>query len=76
MAANFLKLNDDKTDFLLIGSKYNLPKVESTCITIEQTNVNNSAYVKNIGAVIGSQLTMDKHVSNMQISMAPLVPAQ
>ena len=63
MAANFLKLNDDKTDFLLIGNKYNLPKVESTCITIGQTDVNNSAFVKNIGAVIDSQLTMEKHVS-------------
>ena len=77
MAVNFLKLNDDKTDFLLIGSKYNLPKVECTCITIGQTDVNNSAFVKKIGAVIDSQLTMEKTcLNNMQISMTPLVPAQ
>ena len=62
MAANFLKLNDDKTDFLVVGSKSNLAKSDVCGIKIGQTQVEPSNNVKNIGAVLDSHLTMEKQV--------------
>ena len=49
MAANFLKLNDDKTDVLIVGSKSNLDKSDLCGIKIGQTQVEPSNNVKNIG---------------------------
>ncbi len=63
MAYNFLKLNDDKTEFLVVGSSHFLPKVRHSDICIGEETVRASVHVKNIGAVLDGTLSMDKEVS-------------
>ena len=63
MAANWLKLNDDKTEFIIFGSKANLAKVQTKEITIGEVTVERVASVKSIGATLDSHLTMESQVA-------------
>ena len=63
MAENFLKLNDDKTDFLIVGNRRLLSRVKCSRITIGDVSVTPSSHVKNIGAILDSTLSMDQEVS-------------
>ena len=65
MACNYLKLNDSKTEFLVIGTKQNLTKVESTSIKIGDSVIEPSKSAKNIGAVFDQCMKMDKHVNTV-----------
>ena len=62
MANNYLKLNDDKTEFMILGSKHSLKNTNVTSITIGDTQVEASTTVKNIGATIDQYLKLDKQV--------------
>ena len=63
MAANWLKWNDDKTEFIIFGSKANLAKVQTKEITIGEVTVERVASVKSIGATLDSHLTMESQVA-------------
>jgi len=63
MANNFLKLNDDKTDFIIMGSKHNLQKVSTTHIKLGNSQIRPNESVKNIGVVLDNQMKMDKQIS-------------
>ena len=64
--ANMLKLNDSKTELMLVTSKrskhlHNLP----TSITIGNAQIPFKQYVKNLGFTLDCHLTMNAHVSNI-----------
>ena len=64
--ANMLKLNDNKTELMLVTSKrtkhlHNLP----TSITIGNAQVPFKQSVKNLGLTFDCHLTMNSHVSNI-----------
>ena len=64
--ANMLKLNDSKTELMLVTSKrskhlHNLP----TSITIGNAQIPFKQSVKNLGFTLDSHLTMNAHVSNI-----------
>ena len=64
--ANMLKLNDSKTELMLVTSKrskhlHNLP----TSITIGNAQIPFKQSVKNIGLTLDCHLTMNAHVSNI-----------
>jgi hypothetical protein len=66
MNDNFLKLNDAKTEFLVIGTHHQLLSIpESPSVTIGSTNVSNSSSARNIGAIFDSNLLMDEHISKI-----------
>ena len=65
MARNFLKLNDEKTDFMVVGSKYHLSKVTTSHITIGDSHISDSEFVKNIGAVLDKEMKMEKQVKSV-----------
>ena len=58
MHLNMLKLNDDKTEILLLGSRYNLKSISSVDIKIGETNITSVTSVGNLGAVFDSDLSM------------------
>ena len=63
---NMLKLNDSKTEFMLVTSKrtkhlHNLP----TSITIGNAQIPFKQSVKNFGFTLDCHLTMNAHVSNI-----------
>lgn len=63
MANNYLKLNDDKTEFMILGSAHNLKKIKTTAVTVGDTKVAASSCVKNIGAKIDQHLKLDNQVA-------------
>jgi hypothetical protein len=63
MAANYLKLNDDKTEFIVLGSRHSLSKVSSSSVQIGEICVNASSSVRNIGAVFDTQMKMNMQVT-------------
>ena len=60
MAQNWLKPNDDKTEFIIIGSPCNLKKVEYT--VVGDHKIFKSKQVGNIGAIFDTSATMEAHV--------------
>ena len=64
MNKNFLKLNDSKTEFLVLGSQHQLKKLKTDNITVGETSIPASQSVRNIGAIFDSNLTMKDHVLN------------
>ena len=63
MTLNCLKLNDDKTEFMVLGSKCNVAKVSSEDITVGQHRITRSKHVRNIGAMFDSTVSMEAHVA-------------
>ena len=64
--ANMLKLNDSKTELILVTSKrskhlHNLP----TSLTIGNAQIPFKKSVKNLGFTLDCHLTMNAHVSNI-----------
>ena len=62
MAKNYLKLNDDKTEFIIIGSRNNLSKVITENIKIGNHTISLAESVKNLGAHFDSEMSMEMHI--------------
>ena len=66
MTSNKLKLNDDKTECLLIVSnRTSLPNPHPTSIHIGDTDILFSLQAKNLGVTLTNNLSMEKHVTNI-----------
>ena len=66
MFTNKLKLNPDKTEFILIGSKNNRKKLlPHFSINILGNQVSPAQSVKNLGVVFDSNFTFSDHVSQV-----------
>ena len=63
MAQNSLKLNDSKTDFIILGNTHNLKSVTTTHITIGECKVPVSTSVKNFCATLDPYLKLNKQVN-------------
>ena len=59
---NKLKLNDDKTKFIILGSRRNLKKVISKNIWIGEHQIKPSACVRNIGGYFDAEMRMEVQV--------------
>ena len=58
-----LKLNDDKTEFIIIGTRQQLAKVSVDSLQIGNETITSSSEVKNLGSWFDTQLKMDSHIS-------------
>ena len=66
MTCNKLKLNDDKTEILLIHSQNKpLPPSAPSSISIGNSDITLSSSARNLGVTITDTLSMDKHVTNI-----------
>ena len=65
MKANFLKLNDDKTEFLLFGSHQQLSKINIEHINVGDSSIATVSQARNLGAIFDSSMTMKPHISNV-----------
>lgn len=66
MAKNMLRLNDDKTELLIIYPKSaSVGSLPNVTITIGDSHVTPSTQVRNLGVVFDSTMAMDRHVANI-----------
>ena len=63
MLVNKLKINDSKTEFLIIGSKHQLNEITIDSIKIGDSEIEPVTSVKNLGVLIDNNLSMENHVT-------------
>ncbi len=65
MTRNKLKLNDDKTEFMIIGTSYWLSKVEFDNIIIGNTEIKAVNEARNLGIVFDKEMKLDAHINKV-----------
>ena len=68
MACNFLKLNDSKTEFIMLGGPADLAKVTTRSVLVGNEEVQPSSTVRDVGAMLDSTLTMNSHINSISKS--------
>ena len=63
MDQNRLKMNDDKTEFIMFASKRQLDKCETTSIDVNNTIVKCSPTIKYLGALLDQHLQLSQHIT-------------
>ena len=58
-----LKINDDKTEFLVIGSKHQLQKIDNCSVRVGTIDIKPVSEVRNLGAWFDSHFSMSTHIS-------------
>ena len=56
MAGNMLKLNEEKTEFIVFGTHQQLKKLQNITIRIGNTNITPVDHVRNLGSYYGQVL--------------------
>ena len=64
MRDNFLKLNDSKTEFLVIGSKHQKAKTDINHIVISNSHITPSNEARNLGFIIDSDVSQTANIIN------------
>ncbi len=62
MTSNFLLLNSEKTEVLIIGPKTPTSNNLEHCLTLDGCSVDSSSSVRNLGVLFDSNLSFDSHV--------------
>ena len=63
MIQDRLMINDDKTEFLLVGTRQQLDKLDSCSITVGNNRISPSPCVRNLGSWFDSNLSMTDHIN-------------
>ena len=63
MRNHFLKLNDSKTEVLVVGSRQQVAKVKIPGVTVGNALILPSARMRNLGAVFDTEMTMINHIN-------------
>ena len=65
MSKNKLKLNDDKTELLMVSSKNAQSKIQNKDIQIGSSCISASTNVRNLGIYLDSTLSMENHIKKV-----------
>ena len=65
MLQNYLKINDSKTEIIVIGSKYNLRDIEFPDINVGGSLVKPVTSVRDLGVIIDENFNMETHVNQL-----------
>jgi hypothetical protein len=65
MYANKLKINESKTEVLVVARKADAPKAEGIHVRVGEAVVTSRCTVKNLGAIFDDQLTMKPQASDV-----------
>ena len=61
MSVNHLKLNEDKTEVILIGREKSIQQIGDTQINIAGANIAFATSVKYLGVMLDQSLSLDSH---------------
>ena len=64
MSNNFLKLNDDKTELIFLGTAKNLSTLQSNKVQVGNSTIQSAQSVRNIGAIFDQNMKMDVQVTS------------
>ena len=65
MQSNRLKLNTDKTQFMWLGTRQQLEKLQVRTLVLDGAMIEISESAKNLGVTLDSELTMQSHANNV-----------
>ena len=65
MIKDKLMINDNKTEFILIGTRQHLCKLQPCAISVGHDSITARTHVKNLGCWLDSHLNMSKHVTSV-----------
>jgi hypothetical protein len=65
MTQSLLKLNEDKTEFLVISSPYYQESVSKTSLNVGDAVITSAEHCRNLGVVFDSKMDMKKHVATV-----------
>ena len=65
MSLNFLKLNENKIEFIIVGVRQQLDKVGELSIKVGDDMIANTTVVKNLGVYIDSELKLSTHINKI-----------
>ena len=68
MTQNLLKLNSDKTEFILFGTQQQLSKVDDISLHISSDTIKPMDHVRNLGFIMDSLLKNGSHVNKITSS--------
>ena len=63
MGLNLLKLNDDKTEFIIFAPKYRQHLYRNIEVTAGDCVIRSEAKVKNLGVILDNKLSLEDHVN-------------
>ena len=64
MTNNMLKVNESKTEFIILGKLSNLKKVGHTSMMLNGSEINSTKTIVNLGVVFDEELSMSNQVSS------------
>ena len=62
MDENWLKMNDDKTEYIIFSSNKMAKKIQTQSISINGTNINKREGIQYLGAWLDEHLTLREHI--------------
>ena len=65
MAQNFLKLNENKTEFIVFGTTVQLSKLKRSTLVVGDSCVNLSSKVRNLGVIFDNKMKLISHVNTV-----------
>ena len=65
MSTNRLKLNSDKTEFMILGTRQQVAKMQFDGISVAAKVIKAKPYVRNLGVYMDSELKMNQHVQHV-----------
>ena len=68
LLTNKLLINDTKTEFLIIGTRQQLSKVQTDSISVGESRISSSKEVRNLGTWLDNTLSMSTQVSKVASS--------
>ena len=69
MRTNLLKLNDNKTKIILLGTRQQLGKVGQFEIKIGQDNISPAPTARNLGVVLNQEMKWTSHINRLSASL-------
>ena len=65
MIKNKLKINDSKTEFLVLTSSYFKQQFKDLQINVGNTDIRPTASARNLGVIFDSHLNLESHINNV-----------